>query len=171
MDGNLDSQLVTSPVEEYASRDVCVVICKLAVLEGHVMNVAKIVTEAPAGGSRMNNIIVLLVLSLFLAACGPSDFEKQKLEFERQKYNDEQAAKAEAARKEDQDRQDQKTHWMGCRVAAEDQYSQEFKMWGEPVPGKPGVRSGPTKQSEDMKNRLQRQKEQCDRNFPKGISW
>jgi hypothetical protein len=119
----------------------------------------------------MKHAIAAIYLSCFLVACGPSDFEKQKLEFERQKYNDEQAAKAEAARKEEEDKQEQKTRWMNCRVAAENEYNQDVKTWGEPVPGKPGIRSGPAKQLEDMKNRLQRQNEQCDRNFPKGISW
>lgn len=119
----------------------------------------------------MKNTIAVLVLSLFFAACGPSDFEKQKLEFERQKYKDEQAAKAEAARKEEEDKREQTNRWTTCRLAASQEYDDEFKMWGEPVPGKSGVRSGPAKQLEDMKNRLQRENEQCDRNFPKGISW
>jgi hypothetical protein len=104
----------------------------------------------------------VLVLPL-LSACGPSDCEKQKLAFEQQKYKDEQAAKAEAARKE-QDISDQKAHWSACRLA-------EFEVWGEPVPGKPGIRSGPVKQMEDVKQLLQRKNEQCDCNFPKGISW
>ena len=106
-----------------------------------------------------------------LAACGPSDFEKQKLAFEQQKYKDEQAAKAEAARKDEEDKQEQTEHWKACRLAAEADYNDDFKMWGEAVPGKPGIRNGPANQLEEMKNRLQRQNEQCDRNFPRGISW
>jgi hypothetical protein len=119
----------------------------------------------------MKYSILVFGLSLMLAACGPSDFEKQKLAFEQQKYKDEQAAKAEAAQKEEEDKKEQKDHWMHCRLAAEEAYNQEEKVWGEPVPGKPGLRSGPANQLQDMKNRLQRKNEQCDRNFPKGISW
>jgi hypothetical protein len=113
----------------------------------------------------------MTVFCLSFAGCGPSDFERQKLAFEQQKYNDEQAAKAEAARKEAEDKQEQSTRWQACRVAAEDEYNREFSHWGSPVPGQPGIRNGPTNQYEDMKNREQRQNEQCDRNFPKGISW
>lgn len=108
---------------------------------------------------------------LLLSACGPSDFEKQKLAFEQQKFKDEQAAKAEAARKEEEDKQEQKTRWTSCRTTAETEFNDEVKMWGEPVPGKSGIRNGPANQLQDMKNRLQRRNEQCDRNFPKGISW
>jgi hypothetical protein len=115
--------------------------------------------------------IVMMALPLILTACGPSDFEKRKLAFEEQKYKDEQAAKAEAARKEEQDKQEQRMKWMNCRYAASLEYDNEFKYWGEPVPGKPGVRNGPINQMQDMKNRLQRQNEECDRNFPKGVSY
>jgi hypothetical protein len=119
----------------------------------------------------MKSTIAVLVMSLLLAACGPSDFEKQKLAFEQQKYKDEQAAKVEAARKEEEDKQEQKRRWIECRAAAENEYNQKMKLWGEPVAGKPGVRSGPANQLRDMENLLLREKEQCDRNFPKGISW
>ena len=111
-----------------------------------------------------------LVFSLMAWACGPSDFERQKLAFEEQKYKDEQAAKAEAARQETQDKQEQTSRWQACRVSAETEFNNEVKMWGEPT-GKPGIRSGPANQLQDMKNRLQRKNEQCDRNFPRGISW
>ena len=86
-------------------------------------------------------------------------------------YKDEQAAKAEAARKEEQDKQEQAVRWGNCRLQAETEYDDEEKIWGEPVPGKPGVRSGPAKQLQEMKDRLQRKNEECDRNFPKGISY
>ena len=119
----------------------------------------------------MKNALATLLLSLMLAACGPSDFEKQKLAFEQQKYKDEQAAKAEAVRREAQDKQEQTDRWKNCRIAADADFNSEFRNWGEPVPGKPGIRNGPANQYEQMKTRLQRQKEQCDRNFPKGISW
>jgi hypothetical protein len=119
----------------------------------------------------MKKAIAALGLSLFLAACGPSDFEKQKLAFEQQKYKDEQAAKVEAAQKEEEDKKEQKDHWMNCRVTAETEHNEEIKVWGEPVPGKPGIRNGPANQLQEIKNRLQRKMEQCDRNFPKGISW
>lgn len=119
----------------------------------------------------MRHTIAALAVSLTLAACGPSDFEKQKLAFEQQKYRDEQAAKAEAARKEEEDKEEQRTRWTNCRLAASQQYDNDFKIWGSPVPGKPGIRSGPANQLQEMKSLLQRQNEQCDRNFPKGISW
>jgi hypothetical protein len=119
----------------------------------------------------MKNIIAGLVLPLMIAACGPSDFERQKLAFEEQKYKDEQAAKAEAARKEEEDKQEQVERWKACRRTASEEYDNEFKMWGEPIRGKPGMRSGPANQLQDMENRLQRKKEQCDHNFPNGISW
>jgi hypothetical protein len=108
---------------------------------------------------------------MLAAACGPSDFEKQKLAFEEQKYRDEQAAKAEAARQEAEDKREPTNRWQACRIAAQGDYDSEFKFWGEPVLGKPGVRNGPANQMQEMKNRLQRKNEQCDRNFPKGISW
>jgi hypothetical protein len=110
-------------------------------------------------------------LLLFLAACGPSEYDKQKLAFEQQKYNDEQAAKAKAAADEAQDKQEQTERWRNCRMIAESEYNDELDVWGEPVPGKPGVRNGPANQLQDMKNRLQRKNEECDRNFPKGISY
>lgn len=116
-------------------------------------------------------IIAALIFSLFLVACGPSDFEKQKLAFEEKKYNDEQAAKAAAAQQEADDKLEQTNHWNLCRATAEDEFSAEVKLWGEPVTGKPGVRNGPANQLQDMKNRLQRKNEECDRNFPKGISY
>ena len=119
----------------------------------------------------MKKAIAPLGLCLSVVACGPSDFEKQKLAFEQQKYKDEQAAKAAATEKEEEDKKEQKDRWMNCRLAAENEYNAEIKIWGEPVPGKPGIRSGPANQLHDMKNRLQRKNEQCDRNFPKGISW
>ncbi len=119
----------------------------------------------------MRRTATALIFASMLAACGPSDFEKQKLAFEQQKYRDEQAAKAEAARKEAEDVEQQTQRWKACRLAAENEYNSDFKTWGNPVPGKPGIRSGPANQLEQMKNRLQRQNEQCDRNFPKGISW
>ncbi len=114
---------------------------------------------------------IVLLFSLVLVACGPSDFERQKLAFEQQKYKDERAARAEAAREEAADKQEQTNHWQACRIAAQDDYNDDFKLWGEPVPGKPGIRHGPANQLQEMKNRLQRKNEQCDRNFPRGISW
>lgn len=119
----------------------------------------------------MKSKLVMLALTSILAGCGPSDFERQKLAFEQQKYKDEQAAKAEAARQEEADKADQKSRWMSCRLAAAQQYSDDLKNWGEPVPGKPGIRSGPANQLQEMKSLRQRQNEQCDRNFPRGISW
>jgi hypothetical protein len=113
----------------------------------------------------------IAALALLLVACGPSDFERQKLAFEEQKYKDEQAAKAAAAQKEAEDKQEQKQHWMACRSAAELEYNGDFEHWGTPVPGKPGIRNGPANQMQEMKNLLQRKNEQCDRNFPKGVSW
>jgi hypothetical protein len=126
-----------------------------------------------AWGQTKTTIAVafMLALSMALCSCGPSEFEKEKLAFEKKKYEDEQAAKAEAARKEEEDKQEQKQHWMSCRSTAQAEYDNEFKFWGTPVPGKPGVRNGPVNQMQDMKNRLQRENEECDRNFPKGISW
>jgi hypothetical protein len=115
--------------------------------------------------------VPVFVFSLMVEACGPSDFERQKLAFEEQKYKDEQAAKTEAARQEAADKQEQTSRWQACRFAAEGDYNNEFKLWGVPVPAKPGIRSGPASQFEEMKSRLQRKNEQCDRNFPKGISW
>jgi hypothetical protein len=115
--------------------------------------------------------IVAVTVLVLLSACGPSDFEKQKLAFEQQKYKDEQASKAEAARKEEQDKNEQMMRWSTCRILAQNEYDSDFKLWGEPVPGKPGVRSGPAKQAEEMKQLLQRKNEQCDRNFPKGITY
>jgi hypothetical protein len=112
-----------------------------------------------------------LTLLLLLASCGPSDFEKQKLAFEQQKYKDEQAAKAKAAQDEANDKKEQKDRWVNCRVAAQAEFESDMKTWGEPVPGKPGIRNGPANQLKEMKDLLQRQNEQCDRNFPKGISW
>jgi len=119
----------------------------------------------------MKVVLVALALSLTLLSYGPSDFEKQKLAFEQQKYKDEQAAKAEAARKEEQEKQVQEFKWTTCRAEATLEYDNEFKYWGEAVPGKPGVRNGPISQMQDMKNRLQRHNEECDRNFPKGIRY
>jgi hypothetical protein len=119
----------------------------------------------------LKRVIAALALSLLLAGCGPSELEKEKLAFEEKKYNDEQAAKAEAIRKEQDEIQQQTQHWSACRLAASEDYDNEFKYWGEPVPGKPGVRNGPIEQMQDMKNRLQRKNEECDRNFPKGISY
>jgi hypothetical protein len=116
-------------------------------------------------------LLMPLVFSLMAGACGPSDFERQKLAFEEQKYKDEQAAKAEAVRQEAEDKQQQTNRWSTCRLTAEQEFNHEVKVWGEPVPGKPGLRNGPANQLQDMKNRLQRKNEQCDRNFPKGISW
>jgi hypothetical protein len=112
-----------------------------------------------------------LTVILMLVACGPSELEKQRLAFEQQKYKDEQAAKAEAEHKDEIDKQEQTDRWKACRITADDEYDADLKNWGEPVPGKPGMRAGPATQLEDMKNRLQRQKEECDRNFPRGISW
>jgi len=119
----------------------------------------------------MRYAITTLSVTLTLASCGPSDFEKEKLAFEQQKYRDEQAAKAEIVRKEEVDKTEQKTHWVNCRVSADSDFNNEFKNWGDPVPGRPGIRNGNAHQYEEMQSRLQRKKEQCDRNFPKGISW
>jgi hypothetical protein len=119
----------------------------------------------------MKNLLVALVLSLVLSSCGPSDFEKQKLAFEEQKYKDEQAAKAEAAQKEEEDKKEQTQRWSSCRIAAQDEYDSDFSTWGQPVPGKPGIRNGPASQMKDMKDRLERQNEECDRKFPKGVSY
>ena len=119
----------------------------------------------------MKSLIATCALSLMVAACGPSDFERQKLAFEQQKYKDEQDAKAEAARKETEDKEEQIEQWRNCRVSAETDFNNEVEAWGQPVPGKRGMRNGPANQLQDMRNRLQRKKEQCDRNFPKGIRW
>jgi hypothetical protein len=113
----------------------------------------------------------MVCFSVVLCACGPSDFEKEKLAFEKKKYEDEQATKADAARKEEEDKNEQKDRWMHCRTTAESEFNDEVKLWGTPVPGKPGIRNGPANQLQEMKNRLQRKNEECDRNFPKGISW
>lgn len=118
-----------------------------------------------------HTLVTAVVMSLLLSACGPSDFEKQKLAFEQQKYKDEQAAKAEAARKEEQDKSEQAVRWSNCRMAAQNEFDSDLKLWGQPVPGKQGVRSGPANQLQEMKQLLQQKNEQCDRNFPKGISW
>ena len=40
-----------------------------------------------------------------------------------------------------------------------------------PVADKPGVRSGPANQLKEMKDRMEREKENCDHKFPKGISY
>jgi hypothetical protein len=90
------------------------------------------------------------MFSLMVDACGPSDFERQKLAFEEQKYKDEQAAKAEAARQEEADKQEQTNRWRTCRVTAEQEYNDDVKVWGEPVPGKPGIRNGPANQEESI---------------------
>ena len=119
----------------------------------------------------MKYMVLVLTLCLALSASGPSDFEKEKLAFEKQKYADEQAGKAEAARKDEEDKTEQKRQWSACRLAASDDYNNEWKSWGEPSPGKPGIRSGPANQLQEIKNRLQRKNEQCDRNFPRGINW
>jgi hypothetical protein len=119
----------------------------------------------------MKNLLAAFVLSSVLLSCGPSNYEKEKLAFEEQKYKDEQAAKVEAARKEEQDKNEQTMKWSNCRLEAQSDYDSEFKLWGSPVPGKPGVRNGPASQMKDMEARLQRQKEECDHNFPKGISY
>ena len=119
----------------------------------------------------MKSVIAVMGLFLFLAACGPSEYDKQRLAFEEQKYKDEQAAKAQAAAKEAEDKQEQSARWFACRARADNEYNNEESLWGEPVPGKPGVRSGPANQLQDLKNRLQRKNEECDRNFPKGISY
>lgn len=113
----------------------------------------------------------VFTLCIGLYSCGPSDFEKEKLAFEKKKYEDEQAAKAEATRKEEEDKEEQKQRWMSCRTTAENEFNEEVKLWGTPVPGKPGIRNGPANQLQEMKNRMQRKNEECDRNFPKGISW
>lgn len=113
----------------------------------------------------------IFTLSMGLSSCGPSEFEKEKLAFEKKKYEDEQTAKGEAAKKEEEDRAEQKQRWMLCRTTAENDFNGEVKLWGTPVPGKPGIRNGPANQLQEMKNRLQRENEECDRNFPKGISW
>lgn len=126
---------------------------------------------AEVDGPMIRSMLVAAVLSVALSSCGPSNFEKEKLAFEEQKYRDEQAAKAEAARKEEEDKNEQTVKWRNCRYGAELEYEDDFKMWGEPIPGKPGQRSGPANQLQDMKNRLQRQNEECDHNFPKGISY
>jgi hypothetical protein len=120
---------------------------------------------------KTRNLALLLGLCFSFVACGPSEFEKEKLAFEKKKYEDEQAAKAAAEQKQEQDKAEQKEHWMACRAEADDDYDNEFKHWGEPVAGKPSVREGPAKQLEDMKNRRQRSREACDRDFPKGRSW
>ena len=113
---------------------------------------------------------MMFALPFVLVACGPSDFEKQKLAFEERKYNDEQAAKTEAARLDALDKEEQSGKWSSCRVKAEGDFNDEVKLWGEPT-GKAGIRSGPANQLQEMKNRLQRKNEECDRNFPRGISW
>ena len=119
----------------------------------------------------MKSVVVTLTLSLFLAACGPSDFERQKQAFEEKKYNDEQAAKAAAAQQEAADKLEQTNQWNACRALSQREYNSDFSNWGEATPGKPGHREGPANQLEDIRNRLQRQNEECDRNFPKGISY
>jgi hypothetical protein len=119
----------------------------------------------------IKHAIAAIYLSCFLVACGPSDFEKQKLAFEQQKYKDEQAAKAQAARLEEEDKQQQKSRWISCRATADQEFNDDVKSWGEPVPGKPDARNVPANQLQLMKDRLQRKREQCDHNFPKGITW
>jgi len=148
----------------------------------------------------LKRVIAALVLSLVLAGCGPSELEKERLAFEEKKYNDEQAARAEAAKREaeklafEQQKEAEKlafeqqkyrdeqaakaaaaskerTNWLMCRSEAEQEYNNEFKYWGEPVAGEAGVRNGPSAQMEEMKNRLQRKQEECDRDFPKGIDY
>lgn len=116
-------------------------------------------------------ITAFVLTAPMLIGCGPSDFEKEKLAFEKRKYEDEQRAKADAARQEAQDQQNQLVKWRACRASAESDYDSEFNMWGEPVSGKTGVRNGPANQLREMKDRLQRRREQCDHNFPKGIAW
>lgn len=128
-------------------------------------------SESVEAAMKTRNLALLLGLCFAFVACGPSDFEKEKLAFEKKKYEDEQAAKAEAARKDEEDKAEQKQNWMDCRIAADKAYDEEFKYWGTPVPGKPGVRNGPVQQMEAMKNRQQKAKEDCDHNFPRGISW
>jgi hypothetical protein len=56
-----------------------------------------------------------LAFPLILIASGSSDFDRQKLAFQQQKCKNEQAAKAEAALNEEQDKADQGVKW---RIAA-----------------------------------------------------
>jgi hypothetical protein len=118
-----------------------------------------------------SGILILAAVSLSTMSCGPSNYEREKLAFEEQKYKDEQTAKADAARREVEDKQEQVERWRTCRVAAENDFNDEINNWGELIPGKHGLRRGPANQLQDMKNRRQQKNEQCDRNFPKGISW
>src|SRR5690348_5365888 len=119
----------------------------------------------------MKRVIAALVLSLVLAGCGPSELDKERLAFEEKKYNDEQEGKADALSKEQKEIQQKTQHWSAIRLAANQDYNYEFKYWSEPVPGKLRVRNGPIEQMQDMKNRLQRKNEECDCNFPKGITY
>ena len=116
-------------------------------------------------------LLIFFAISLSATSCGPSSYEREKLAFEEQKYKDEQTAKADAAQREVEDKQEQVERWRTCRVASENDFNDEINNWGELIPGKHGLRRGPANQLQDMKNRRQQKNEQCDRNFPKGISW
>ena len=119
----------------------------------------------------MKTLLAIAIIALAVVGAGLWQLQRQRLAFEEQQYKDQQAAKAEAAQKEAADKEQQAERWRLCRAASEDEYNSDFRTWGDPVPGKPGMRSGPATQIEDMKNRLQRENEECDRNFPKGISY
>ena len=101
-------------------------------------------------------VLVLCVsaLGVFIYAERRLDLEKQRLAFEQQRYRDEQAAKAEAARKEEENKRQQGMNWYLCRSGATAEYDQDFKLWGEPDPQKRGVRHGPANQLEEMKEPL-----------------
>ena len=89
----------------------------------------------------MKRVIAALALSLVLAGCGPSELEKERLAFEEKKYNDEQAAKAAAAKQEEgrlafeqqkyRDEQaargeatrKERINWVMCRSEAEQEYN------------------------------------------------
>lgn len=110
----------------------------------------------------MRKLFLTSLIIFYSAGCGPSDFERQKLAFEQQKY------KAVAIQKEADEKDDQQVQWRDCRSAAVEEYYADFERWSKPAPGKPG--NGPANQLQEMKDRLFRKVDQCNRNFPKGVN-
>jgi len=115
--------------------------------------------------------IALLAVAYYFAVALPEQ-NKAKLQFERDKFNQEleekRAKKEEEAQKENQrvfGKQNAQREYDGCLEDATKKFNSDLELNGTPVPGKPGTYNAPSAIMNEIEKRVAENKETCRRQY------
>jgi hypothetical protein len=115
--------------------------------------------------------IALLAIAYYFAVALPEQ-NKAKLQFERDKFNQEVAGKKarteEEAQKESQrvfGKQNAQSEYDGCLEDARKKFNRDLELNGTPVPGEPGTYNAPSAIMNEIEKRQAENKEACRRQY------